>query len=119
MPWLRRLLTSQCRGQVQSQAAQWDLWWIKWHCDRFFSEYFGPLCQYQYTHATHSFPHLAAMLHNSSNVRYRKIAHFTHKNTPIHLFVFQGVSDHQVFQKKNLFIKISVLYDTFTVLIEV
>jgi hypothetical protein len=19
----------------------WDLWWIKWHGDRFFSEYFG------------------------------------------------------------------------------
>jgi hypothetical protein len=20
----------------------WDLWWAKWHCDRFFPEYFIP-----------------------------------------------------------------------------
>jgi len=48
----------------------WDLWWIKWQCDRFFSEYFGFLCQYQYTYDTHSFPHIAPVLHNSSNVQH-------------------------------------------------
>jgi len=27
-------------GSVTVQSA-WDLWWTKWHCDRFFSQYFS------------------------------------------------------------------------------
>jgi hypothetical protein len=29
----------------------WDLWWRKWHCDRFFPEYFGFPCQFHSTGA--------------------------------------------------------------------
>jgi hypothetical protein len=31
------------RGGPGSRPGQsmWDLWWTKWHCDRFFSEFFG------------------------------------------------------------------------------
>jgi hypothetical protein len=29
----------------------WDLWWTKWHWDRFFPEYFGFPCQFQSTGA--------------------------------------------------------------------
>jgi hypothetical protein len=28
--------------------AQADLWWTKWHWGRFFSEYFGFLCQFSF-----------------------------------------------------------------------
>jgi hypothetical protein len=29
----------------------WDLWWTKWHLDRFFSEYLGFPCQFHSTSA--------------------------------------------------------------------
>jgi hypothetical protein len=29
----------------------WDLWWTKWHWDRFFPEYFGFPCQFHSTGA--------------------------------------------------------------------
>jgi hypothetical protein len=29
----------------------WDLWWTKWHWDRFFPEYFGFSCQFYSTGA--------------------------------------------------------------------
>jgi hypothetical protein len=29
----------------------WDLWWKKWHWDRFFPEYFGFACQFHSTGA--------------------------------------------------------------------
>jgi hypothetical protein len=29
----------------------WDLWWTKWHWDRFFPEYFGFPCQFHSTSA--------------------------------------------------------------------
>jgi hypothetical protein len=28
-------------ARVQSRVSMWDLWWTKWHWDRFFPEYFG------------------------------------------------------------------------------
>jgi hypothetical protein len=43
VPWLRRLVADYHRGGPGSIAGQsmWDLWWTKWHWDRFFSKYFG------------------------------------------------------------------------------
>jgi hypothetical protein len=36
------LMSFTLQAQVQSQAkSMWDLWWTKWHWDKFFSEYFG------------------------------------------------------------------------------
>jgi hypothetical protein len=35
----RRPLTADAR--VSPGLSVWDLWWTKWHWDRFFSEYFG------------------------------------------------------------------------------
>jgi hypothetical protein len=32
----------------------WDLWWTKWHWDRFFSEFFGSTRQYHYTAVLHT-----------------------------------------------------------------
>jgi hypothetical protein len=32
--------TGQGEKKARSQS-MWDLWWTKWHCDRFFPEYFG------------------------------------------------------------------------------
>jgi hypothetical protein len=36
VPWLRRLVA----GLSPAQSV-WDLWWAKWHWDRFFPEHFG------------------------------------------------------------------------------
>jgi hypothetical protein len=33
-------LNAVARGLILGQFV-WDLWWTKWHWDRFFSEYFG------------------------------------------------------------------------------
>jgi hypothetical protein len=43
VPWLRRLFAGSHRGGLCSIPGQsmWDLWWTKWHWDRFFPEYFG------------------------------------------------------------------------------
>jgi hypothetical protein len=43
VPWLRRLTTglSPRRPKFAPGSIQWDLWWTKWHWDRFFSESFG------------------------------------------------------------------------------
>jgi hypothetical protein len=32
----------------------WDLWWTKWHWDRFFFEYFGFPCKYHPIDAPYS-----------------------------------------------------------------
>jgi hypothetical protein len=41
----RRLLTAEARVQ-----SMWDLWWTKWHWDRFLAEFFGfPLSIYHST----------------------------------------------------------------------
>jgi hypothetical protein len=32
-----------------------DLWWTKWHWDRFFSGYFSFPCHYHFTNAPHVF----------------------------------------------------------------
>jgi hypothetical protein len=36
----RRPSTAEARGSIPWQF-MWDLWWRKWHWDRFFLEYFG------------------------------------------------------------------------------
>jgi hypothetical protein len=38
VPWLRRLVATSHRGDPGSILVQsmWDLWWTKWHWDRFF-----------------------------------------------------------------------------------
>jgi hypothetical protein len=36
----RRSLTVQGPGSIPGQS-MWDLWWTKWHWDRFCPEYFG------------------------------------------------------------------------------
>jgi hypothetical protein len=36
----RRPLTAEARVRSRGQF-MWDLWWTKWHWDRFFPEYFG------------------------------------------------------------------------------
>jgi hypothetical protein len=43
VPWLRRLIAglSPRRPGLAPRSIQWDLWWTKWHWDRFFSESFG------------------------------------------------------------------------------
>ena len=38
-------------GSITGQSV-WDLWWTKWHWDRFFPEYFGFPCQFHSTGAT-------------------------------------------------------------------
>jgi hypothetical protein len=43
VPWLRRLvagLSPRRSGLILGQS-MWDLWWTKWHWDRFLPEYFG------------------------------------------------------------------------------
>ena len=40
VPWLQSQ-ASHCRGTGSiPQQSTWDLWWIKWHWNRLFSEYF-------------------------------------------------------------------------------
>jgi hypothetical protein len=43
VPWLRRLAAGLPPRRPVSIPGQsiWDLWWTKWHWDRFFPEYFG------------------------------------------------------------------------------
>jgi hypothetical protein len=43
VPWLRRLVTSLSlwRPGFAPGSIQWDLWWTKWHWDRFLSESYG------------------------------------------------------------------------------
>ena len=43
LPWIRRLVADSHRGGPGSIPSQsmWDLWWKKWHWDKFFPEYFG------------------------------------------------------------------------------
>ena len=42
VPWLRRLVAGLSGGPASILGqSMWDLWWTKWHRDRFFSEYFG------------------------------------------------------------------------------
>jgi hypothetical protein len=43
MPWLRWLIAGLSPWQpgFAPRSIQWDLWWTKWHWDRFFSEFFG------------------------------------------------------------------------------
>jgi hypothetical protein len=36
----RRPLTAEARVRSRGQS-MWDLWWTKWHWDRFFPKYFG------------------------------------------------------------------------------
>jgi hypothetical protein len=36
----RRPLTAEARVRSRGQS-MWDLWWTKWHWDRFYPEYFG------------------------------------------------------------------------------
>jgi hypothetical protein len=51
VPWLRSLFAglSPRRPGFAGQS-MWDLWWTKWHWDRFFSEFFGfPLWIYHST----------------------------------------------------------------------
>jgi hypothetical protein len=50
-PWLRRLVAGPGSCPVQSM---WDLWWTKWHWDRFLSEFLGFPCQYHSTVAYHT-----------------------------------------------------------------
>jgi hypothetical protein len=46
VPWLRRsvagFFTSHRRalGSISDQSI-WDLWWVNWHVDKFFFEFFG------------------------------------------------------------------------------
>jgi len=51
MPWLRCLVT--CVSPVDTGwilgHSMWDLWWTKWHWDKFFSEYFVFPRQYNST----------------------------------------------------------------------
>jgi hypothetical protein len=43
-----------------------DLWWTKWHCDRFFSKFFGLPCQSHSTIALHT--HISPEgMHNRPN----------------------------------------------------
>jgi hypothetical protein len=41
--WLRQLVAdlSPRRPGFAPRSVQWDLWWTKWHWDRFLSEFFG------------------------------------------------------------------------------
>jgi hypothetical protein len=43
VPWLRRLVAglSPWLPEFAPRSIQWDLWWTKWHWDRFFSESSG------------------------------------------------------------------------------
>jgi hypothetical protein len=44
VPWLRRLAAGLPPRRPRfdpGSVHMWDLWWTKWHWDRFFSEYFG------------------------------------------------------------------------------
>jgi hypothetical protein len=46
----RRSLTAE--GWVRSQGqSMWDLWWIKWHWNRFYPEYFGFLLSFSFPRA--------------------------------------------------------------------
>jgi hypothetical protein len=36
----RRPLTAEARVRSRVRS-MWDLWWTKWHWDRFFSQHFG------------------------------------------------------------------------------
>jgi hypothetical protein len=38
----------------------WDLWWTKWNWCRFFSEYFGFLCQFSFHRLFHTHHHLSS-----------------------------------------------------------
>jgi hypothetical protein len=54
VPWLRRLVAglSPRRPGVRSQVkSMWDLWWTKWHKDRFFSELSVFPCRFHSTGA--------------------------------------------------------------------
>jgi hypothetical protein len=46
----RRPLTAEARVRSWGQS-MWDLWWTKWHWDRFFSKYLGFPCQFHSTRA--------------------------------------------------------------------
>jgi hypothetical protein len=51
-PWLRLLVANLSRRRPGFAPGQymWDLWWTKWHWDRFFSEFFRfPLSVYHST----------------------------------------------------------------------
>jgi hypothetical protein len=41
--WLRQLVAGLSQRRLGFDPGQsiWDLWWTKWHWDRFFPEYFG------------------------------------------------------------------------------
>jgi hypothetical protein len=56
VPWLRQLVTvrSPRRAGFAAGLSTWDLWWIKRHCDRFFSGFFGFPCQYHSTVDLHT-----------------------------------------------------------------
>jgi hypothetical protein len=43
VPWLRRLVAGLSPRSPKSRPCQfmWDLRWVKWHWERFFSEFFG------------------------------------------------------------------------------
>jgi hypothetical protein len=47
VPWFRRLVTgvSPRRPGFAPRSVQWDLWWTKWHWDKFLSEFFAFPCQ--------------------------------------------------------------------------
>jgi hypothetical protein len=46
----RRPFTTEARGSVPAQS-MWDLWWTKWHWDRFFSELSVFPCRFHSTGA--------------------------------------------------------------------
>jgi hypothetical protein len=55
------------KDRFQSQgSSMWDLWWVKWHWNRFFSTHFGLLCQDHSTTVPHvCFIHQSPRLHGS------------------------------------------------------
>jgi hypothetical protein len=65
------------------RSIQWDLWWIEWHWDRFFSEFFGfpiniippwaPLFR-KFKKIVHSFIHPFTLPHPGTDKRPVKAA---------------------------------------------
>jgi len=59
VPRLRRVVVP---GSVPGQY-MWDLWWTKWHWDKFLSEYFVFPSHYYSTNTPYAFIHLSRTLY--------------------------------------------------------